>query len=161
MPLSVRFEFVIKPVVLHHRFVRTSLAITAANQRVIFIMVDPVRRDSDSRQSCRFCHISAMRHKSWTVYGVAAIQFVLSDEFSHLREEQRQALLHEGTGPRVISAFVEIIFDNSDNRIPVSWTACLSFLRAHVEPFAFSLCLLFEQIFVIILFNPGIQFNSW
>lgn len=48
-----------------------------------------------------------------------AIQFVLSDEFSHLREEQRQALLHEGTGPRVISAFVEIIFDNSDNRIPI------------------------------------------
>ena len=50
-----------------------------------------------------------------------AIQFVLSDEFSHLREEQRQALLHEGTGPRVISAFVEIIFDNSDNRIPVGF----------------------------------------
>ena len=46
---------------------------------------------------------------------------MLSDEFSHLREEQRQALLHEGTGPRVISAFVEIIFDNSDNRIPVSY----------------------------------------
>lgn len=48
-----------------------------------------------------------------------AIQFVLSDEFSHLREEQRQALLHEGTGPRVISAFVEIIFDNADTRIPI------------------------------------------
>ncbi|XP_064600089.1 structural maintenance of chromosomes protein 3-like [Liolophura sinensis] len=48
-----------------------------------------------------------------------AIQFVLSDEFSHMRPEQRQALLHEGTGPRVISAFVEIIFDNSDNRIPI------------------------------------------
>ena len=48
-----------------------------------------------------------------------AIQFVLSDEFSHLREEQRQALLHESTGPRVISAYVEIVFDNSDNRIPV------------------------------------------
>lgn len=44
----------------------------------------------------------------------------MSDEFSHLRPEQRLALLHEGTGPRVISAFVEIIFDNSDNRIPVS-----------------------------------------
>lgn len=56
-----------------------------------------------------------------------AIQFVLSDEFSHLREEQRQALLHEGTGPRVISAFVEIIFDNSDNRIPVSHIASVSF----------------------------------
>ncbi|CAH1784036.1 unnamed protein product [Owenia fusiformis] len=48
-----------------------------------------------------------------------AIQFVLSDEFSHLRPEQRQALLHEGTGSRVISAYVEIIFDNSDNRIPI------------------------------------------
>lgn len=48
-----------------------------------------------------------------------AIQFVLSDEFSHLRPEQRQALLHEGTGPRVISAHVEIIFDNSDGRLPV------------------------------------------
>mgnify|MGYP005984435833 CR=1 FL=1 len=49
----------------------------------------------------------------------AAIQFVLSDEFSHLRPEQRQALLHEGTGPRVVSAYVEIIFDNSDARVPV------------------------------------------
>lgn len=49
-----------------------------------------------------------------------AIQFVLSDEFTHLRPEQRQSLLHEGTGARVISAYVEIIFDNSDNRVPVS-----------------------------------------
>nr|XP_036227960.1 structural maintenance of chromosomes protein 3 isoform X1 [Bactrocera oleae] len=48
-----------------------------------------------------------------------AIQFVLSDEFTHLRPEQRQALLHEGTGARVISAYVEIIFDNSDNRVPI------------------------------------------
>lgn len=45
---------------------------------------------------------------------------MLSDEFNNLRPEQRQSLLHEGTGPRVISAFVEIVFDNSDNRIPVS-----------------------------------------
>ncbi|CAI8049212.1 Structural maintenance of chromosomes protein 3 [Geodia barretti] len=48
-----------------------------------------------------------------------AIQFVLSDEFSHMRPEERQQLLHEGTGPRVVSAYVEIIFDNSDNRIPI------------------------------------------
>ncbi|XP_023219762.1 structural maintenance of chromosomes protein 3-like isoform X2 [Centruroides sculpturatus] len=48
-----------------------------------------------------------------------AIQFVLSDEFSHLRPEQRQALLHEGTGPRVLNAYVEIIFDNTDNRLPI------------------------------------------
>lgn len=51
-----------------------------------------------------------------------AIQFVLSDEFTHLRPEQRQALLHEGTGARVMSAYVEIIFDNTDNRVPVSWS---------------------------------------
>lgn len=50
----------------------------------------------------------------------SAIQFVLSDEFSHLRPEQRQALLHEGTGPRVLNAYVEIIFDNTDGRLPVS-----------------------------------------
>lgn len=48
-----------------------------------------------------------------------AIQFVLSDEFSHMRQEERQQLLHEGTGPRVVSAYVEIIFDNTDNRIPI------------------------------------------
>lgn len=49
-----------------------------------------------------------------------AIQFVLSaDEFSNLRQEERQALLHEGTGPRVLSAYVELIFDNTDNRIPI------------------------------------------
>lgn len=48
-----------------------------------------------------------------------AIQFVLSDEYSHLSNQERQNLLHEGTGPRVISAYVEMIFDNSDNRIPV------------------------------------------
>nr|XP_018670625.1 structural maintenance of chromosomes protein 3-like isoform X2 [Ciona intestinalis] len=48
-----------------------------------------------------------------------AIQFVLSDEYNNLRAEQRQQLLHEGTGTRVISACVEIIFENSDNRLPI------------------------------------------
>lgn len=48
-----------------------------------------------------------------------AIRFVLSDLFNNLRAEDRQALLHEGAGHQVMSAFVEIVFDNSDNRIPV------------------------------------------
>jgi len=39
--------------------------------------------------------------------------------FQNLRSEDRGALLHEGAGHSVVSAFVEIIFDNSDNRIPV------------------------------------------
>ncbi|KAJ3670865.1 hypothetical protein LUZ60_008291 [Juncus effusus] len=33
--------------------------------------------------------------------------------------KEKHALLHEGTGHQVVSAFVEIVFDNSDNRIPV------------------------------------------
>ncbi|KAK3868325.1 hypothetical protein Pcinc_026274 [Petrolisthes cinctipes] len=49
----------------------------------------------------------------------AAIQFVLGDEFTQLRAEQRQSLLHQSFGPRVITAYVEIIFDNTDGRIPI------------------------------------------
>ncbi|KAJ2678870.1 Structural maintenance of chromosomes protein 3 [Coemansia spiralis] len=48
----------------------------------------------------------------------AAVRFVLSDAYTNLGREERQALLHEGTGPTTMSAFVEIVFDNSDNRFP-------------------------------------------
>ena len=48
----------------------------------------------------------------------AAIRFVLSDSYTQMGKEERQALLHEGTGPAVMSAFVEVIFDNSDDRFP-------------------------------------------
>ncbi|KAJ4824705.1 hypothetical protein Tsubulata_017547 [Turnera subulata] len=48
-----------------------------------------------------------------------AIRFVLSDMFQNLCSEDRHKLLHEGAGHQVLSAFVEIVFDNSDNRIPV------------------------------------------
>ncbi|CAF9910840.1 MAG: hypothetical protein GOMPHAMPRED_007201 [Gomphillus americanus] len=48
----------------------------------------------------------------------AAIRFVLSDAYTQMGREERQALLHEGTGPAVMSAFVEVIFDNSDDRFP-------------------------------------------
>lgn len=60
-----------------------------------------------------------LHNKQSLFFHSLAIQFVLSDEFTHLRPEQRQALLHEGTGARVMSAYVEIVFDNSDNRVPV------------------------------------------
>ena len=50
----------------------------------------------------------------------AAIQFVLSDEYTRLKDTQRQELMFEGAGPRVISACVEIVFDNTDRRLPVS-----------------------------------------
>ncbi|KAI6188353.1 Structural maintenance of chromosomes protein [Aphelenchoides besseyi] len=47
-----------------------------------------------------------------------AIQFVLSNEFNNLNQEQRNNLLHEGTGQRVQLAKVEIVFDNSLHRLP-------------------------------------------
>lgn len=47
----------------------------------------------------------------------AAIQFVLSEDFAHLSAEERQNLLHEGTGNRSTVASVEIVFDNSDRRL--------------------------------------------
>eukprot|EP01135_Chromosphaera_perkinsii_P000613 Nk52_evm16s136 gene=Nk52_evmTU16s136 len=48
-----------------------------------------------------------------------AIRFVLSDMFSNMRADERQSLLHEGAGMAVMSAYVEVVFDNSDNRIPI------------------------------------------
>ncbi|KAI1268698.1 putative chromosome segregation protein SudA [Xylariaceae sp. FL1019] len=46
----------------------------------------------------------------------AAIRFVLSDAYTQMGREERQALLHEGSGSAVMSAYVEVIFDNSDDR---------------------------------------------
>ncbi|KAI0115019.1 RecF/RecN/SMC protein [Daldinia grandis] len=48
----------------------------------------------------------------------AAIRFVLSDAYTQMNREERQALLHEGSGSAVMSAYVEVIFDNSDDRFP-------------------------------------------
>lgn len=48
----------------------------------------------------------------------AAIRFVLSDAYTQMGREERQALLHEGAGSAVMSAYVELIFDNTDERFP-------------------------------------------
>eukprot|EP00592_Proboscia_alata_P004296 CAMPEP_0194376632 /NCGR_PEP_ID=MMETSP0174-20130528/26556_1 /TAXON_ID=216777 /ORGANISM="Proboscia alata, Strain PI-D3" /LENGTH=101 /DNA_ID=CAMNT_0039157399 /DNA_START=110 /DNA_END=412 /DNA_ORIENTATION=+ len=49
-----------------------------------------------------------------------AVQFVLlSPKFVSLRQEERQALLHEGAGSTAVNAFVEIVFDNSEGRLSV------------------------------------------
>ncbi|GKU02754.1 chondroitin sulfate proteoglycan [Fusarium langsethiae] len=48
----------------------------------------------------------------------AAIRFVLSDAYTQMSREERQGLLHDGSGSAVMSAYVEIIFDNSDDRFP-------------------------------------------
>lgn len=49
----------------------------------------------------------------------AAIRFVLSDAYTHMTREERQGLVHEGSGT-VMSAYVEIIFDNTDGRFPIN-----------------------------------------
>ncbi|KAF8335540.1 RecF/RecN/SMC [Amanita rubescens] len=49
----------------------------------------------------------------------SAIRFVLSDAYTSMSREERQALLHEGVSTTTtLSAYVEIVFDNSDNRFP-------------------------------------------
>ncbi|KFM27906.1 Structural maintenance of chromosomes protein 3 [Auxenochlorella protothecoides] len=50
---------------------------------------------------------------------VVAIRFVLNDLFTTLRQEDRERLLHEGAGNAVTSAYVELVFDNSDGRLPI------------------------------------------
>ena len=44
----------------------------------------------------------------------SAIEFVLLADSSTFKAEQQRALLHEGSGPRPITASVEILFDNKD-----------------------------------------------
>ncbi|XP_054166872.1 structural maintenance of chromosomes protein 3-like [Oppia nitens] len=48
-----------------------------------------------------------------------AIQFVLSDEFKGLAANQRQQLINESHKQRLLMAFVEIVVDNTDRRIPL------------------------------------------
>ncbi|TLD35982.1 chromosome segregation protein sudA [Venturia nashicola] len=55
----------------------------------------------------------------------AAIRFVLNDTYNTTSREERTALLHEGSGSAVVSAYVEIIFDNSDERFPTGKEECV------------------------------------
>ncbi|CEP64185.1 cohesin subunit SMC3 LALA0_S10e04368g [Lachancea lanzarotensis] len=49
----------------------------------------------------------------------AAVRFVLSDDFSNLRREERQGLIHQGTGS-VMSAYVEIVFHDPNGQMMVT-----------------------------------------
>ncbi|KAJ1518020.1 Structural maintenance of chromosomes protein 3, partial [Coelomomyces lativittatus] len=54
-----------------------------------------------------------------------AIRFALNDAYTSMSREERQSLLHEGPGPAALSAYVEIVFDNSDNRFPTGLSETL------------------------------------
>lgn len=49
----------------------------------------------------------------------SAIRFVLSDAYTHMTREERRGLIHEGSGT-VMSAYVEIVFDNTERRFPIA-----------------------------------------
>lgn len=60
-----------------------------------------------------------------------AIRFVLSDAYTSLSREDRQALLHDSSASTstTSTAFVEIVFDNSDGRFPSSTSSSDLVLR--------------------------------
>ncbi|KAF7721275.1 Structural maintenance of chromosomes protein 3 [Apophysomyces ossiformis] len=49
---------------------------------------------------------------------LTAIRFVLGDQYQNLSKDERQGLLHDGVKTATISAYVEIVFDNTDKRFP-------------------------------------------
>lgn len=65
------------------------------------------------------CNVVVGRNGSGKSNFFAAIRFVLSDAYTHMTREERQALIHDGSGT-VMSAYVEIVFDNTDGRFPLA-----------------------------------------
>ncbi|KAI3403976.2 SMC3 [Candida oxycetoniae] len=65
------------------------------------------------------CNVVVGRNGSGKSNFFAAIRFVLSDAYTHMTREERQALIHDGSGT-IMSAYVEVVFDNSDGRFPIN-----------------------------------------
>lgn len=62
------------------------------------------------------CNVIVGRNGSGKSNFFAAVRFVLGDDYHSLQREERQALLHEGSGSAVMSAYVEVCFDNTEDR---------------------------------------------
>lgn len=89
--------------------------------RIKYITVDGFKSYRDAIKTdmlSPYHNIVVGRNGSGKSNFFSAIQFVLSEEFSRLSPEQRSSLIYEGAGAsRVMSAYVEIIFDNTDKRL--------------------------------------------
>eukprot|EP01104_Vermistella_antarctica_P010638 TRINITY_DN2847_c1_g2_i3.p1 TRINITY_DN2847_c1_g2~~TRINITY_DN2847_c1_g2_i3.p1 ORF type:complete len:870 (-),score=309.49 TRINITY_DN2847_c1_g2_i3:51-2660(-) len=87
------------------------------------IIIRGFKSYKDQRQVEEFSPVSNVivgRNGSGKSNFFDAIRFVLSDQFTSLRADERQTLLHESSdSTSVMSAYVEIYFDNSDNRFPI------------------------------------------
>ena len=64
------------------------------------------------------CNAVVGRNGSGKSNFFAAIRFVLSDAYTHMTREERQSLIHDGSGT-IMSAYVEVVFDNTDKRFPI------------------------------------------
>jgi structural maintenance of chromosome 3 (chondroitin sulfate proteoglycan 6) len=62
------------------------------------------------------CNVVVGRNGSGKSNFFSAVRFVLGDEDTSLTREKRQAYLHEGSGSAVMSAYVEVCFDNTEDR---------------------------------------------
>lgn len=64
------------------------------------------------------CNVVVGRNGSGKSNFFTAVRFVLGDVLSTTHRDERAKLIHEGSGSSVMSAYVEIVLDNSDGRIP-------------------------------------------
>jgi chromosome segregation ATPase len=57
------------------------------------------------------------------------------DKFYNMSHAERQHLIYQGPGPTdILQSYVEIVFDNSDNRIPID--RCVLFASTRLRVFS-------------------------
>lgn len=76
------------------------------------------KNESKTDPLSEHCNVVVGRNGSGKSNFFTAVRFVLGDVLSTTHRDERAKLIHEGSGSSVMSAYVEIVLDNSDKRIP-------------------------------------------